>query len=192
MPPIVPSSDNFSQDSFPNSASLEKFEQDYREHVDRCCYEDVVERSGVRSAIYYLNHETAIGVDVYESIFADSDKTNNSGISLEASRNLARCMGDTGYFYKGKFWLLSDLCGASNDARNGSIKSKGDPRPEGSADGGYILNGRFRQVTGAPIALDEKGRPRKYHQAKGKPLEVFLPNVDVIAWEEIATRYNLP
>ena len=192
MPPIVPSSDNFSQDSFPNSASLEKFEQDYIEHVDRCCYEDVVERSGVRSAIYYLNHETAIGVDVYESIFADSDKTNNSGISLEASRNLARCMGDTGYFYKGKFWLLSDLCGASNDARNGSIKSKGVPRPAGSAAGGYIVNGRFRQVTGAPIALDEKGRPRKYHQAKGKPLEVFLPNVDVIAWEEIATRYNLP
>ncbi|MEG4918811.1 DUF3854 domain-containing protein, partial [Microcoleus sp. B7-D4] len=179
---------NFSQDS----AILDKFGKDYAEYVNQCCYEDVVVRSGVAEDIYDLNFPSAIGTAVYEPIFADSDKTNNSSISLEAARNLARCIGDAGYFYKNKFWLLSDLCGASEDARNGNIKAKGIFRPAGPAAGGWIANGRFRQLTGATIALDEKGKERRYHQPKGKPLEIFFPAVTVRVGRMIAEKARLP
>jgi hypothetical protein len=170
----------------------DQFSQDYAEYVNRCCYEDIVVRSGVRPAIYYLNHETVIGTAVYEHQYADTDKTINSGRSIEAARNIARCDGSQGYFLGSNFYTLSDLAGNTKVARHGIIKSKGIPRPAGPAAGGWIANGRFRQLTGAPIALDEKGRPRRYHHPKGQPLEVFLPNVDVIGWQEIATKHNLP
>lgn len=156
-------------------------------------YQDCVVKSGIRPKIYHINFEPASGIPVYDELFRDSDKSTNSGSSVEADRNLARCTGDAGYFYKNKFWLLSDLCGASRDAINGNIKSKGIFRPEGQPAAGWISsNGRFRQLAGAPIALDDKGQPRRYHQKTGQPLEVFCPKVDVIGWQEIAAKYNLP
>jgi hypothetical protein len=155
-------------------------------------YQDCVVKSGIRPAIYHLNFDPASGIPVYDELFRDSDKTTNSGSSVEADRNLARCTGDAGYFYKGKFWLLSDLCGASKDAINGNIKSKGIFRPEGQPAAGWICDGSFRQLAGAPIALDDKGQPRRYHQATGKPLKVFCPKVTVAVWREIAAKHNLP
>jgi hypothetical protein len=156
-------------------------------------YQDCVVKSGIPPEIYYLNFEPASGIPVYDGLFRDSDKSTNSGSSIEADRNLARCTGDAGYFYKNKFWLLSDLCGASKDAINGNIKSKGIFRPEGQPAAGWICsNGRFRQLAGAPIALDDKGQPRRYHQATGKPLEVFCPKVTVAVWRKIAAKHNLP
>jgi hypothetical protein len=156
-------------------------------------YQDCVVKSGIPPEIYHLNFEPASGIPVYDGLFRDSDKTTNSGSSLEAARNLARCTGDAGYFYKNKFWLLSDLCGASKDAINGNIKSKGIFRPEGQPAAGWICsNGRFRQLAGAPIALDDEGQARRYHQATGKPLEVFCPKVTVAVWREIAAKHNLP
>jgi hypothetical protein len=155
-------------------------------------YQDCVVKSGVRPEIYRINFEPASGIPVYDELFRDSDKSTNSGSSVEADRNLARCTGDAGYFYKNKFWLLSDLCGASKDAINGNIKSKGIFRPADQPAAGWMCNGRFRQLAGAPIALDDKGQPRRYHQATGKPLEVFCPKVTVAVWREIATKHNLP
>ncbi|MBD0314191.1 MAG: DUF3854 domain-containing protein, partial [Microcoleus sp. T3-bin5] len=157
-------------------------------------YQDCVVKSGIPPEIYHLNFEPASGIPVYDELFRDSDKSTNSGSSIEADRNLARCTGDAGYFYKNKFWLLSDLCGASKDAINGNIKSKGIFRPEGQPAAGWMCkgNGRFRQLAGAPIALDDKGQPRRYHQATGKPLEVFCPKVTVAVWREIAAKHNLP
>ena len=155
-------------------------------------YQDCVVKSGIRPEIYRINFEPASGIPVYDELFRDSDKSTNSGSSVEADRNLARCTGDAGYFYKNKFWLLSDLCGASKDAINGNIKSKGIFRPEGQPAAGWICsNGRFRQLAGAPIALDDKGQPRRYHQPTGKPLEVFCPKVTVAVWREIAAKHNL-
>jgi hypothetical protein len=156
-------------------------------------YQDCVVKSGIRPEVYRLNFEPASGIPVYDELFRDSDKSTNSGSSVEADRNLARCTGDAGYFYKNKFWLLSDLCGASKDAINGNIKSKGIFRPEGQPAAGWMCsNGRFRQLAGAPIALDDEGQPRRYHQATGKPLEVFCPKVTVAVWREIAAKHNLP
>jgi hypothetical protein len=70
----------------------------------------------------------------------------------------------------------------------------GRVRPEGQPAAGWICssNGRFRQLAGAPIALDDEGQPRRYHQATGKPLEVFCPKVTVAVWREIAAKHNLP
>jgi hypothetical protein len=102
-------------------------------------YQDCVVKSGIPPEIYYLNFEPASGIPVYDGLFRDSDKSTNSGSSIEADRNLARCTGDAGYFYKNKFWLLSDLCGASKDAINGNIKSKGIFRPEGQPAAGWIV-----------------------------------------------------
>jgi hypothetical protein len=58
--------------------------------------------------------------------------------------------------------------------------------------GGWICNGRFRQLAGPPIAFDKKGRPRKYHQPQGKPLEVFFPRVTVEVWKLVAAKAGLP
>jgi hypothetical protein len=57
---------------------------------------------------------------------------------------------------------------------------------------GWIANGRFRQLSGIPIALDDKQRPRKYFQPKGKDLEIFFPAVTVAVWELVARKAGLP
>ncbi|MEG4589360.1 DUF3854 domain-containing protein [Microcoleus sp. MOSTC5] len=69
---------------------------------------------------------------------------------------------------------------------------------------GFIVNGRFRQLDGPPIAFNrkkeskgfgkttEKLEPRKYHQPYGKPLEVFFARVTLRIWKKVATKANLP
>ncbi|MEG4246564.1 DUF3854 domain-containing protein [Microcoleus sp. MON2_D6] len=209
MDTILPNPDKFSQDSFPDSfsdsASLNEFDQDY---ADKLVYQDCVIKSGIAPELLPLNFPTAIGKDFYDGIFLDRDKTTNSdssgGSSLEAARNLARCMGDAGYFLDSKFYLPSDLAGNTKAARYGIIKSKGIHRPAGMPAIGFKTpNERYRQLAGAPIALDQKKstgeweprtgvwEPRRYHQPKGQPLEIFLPRVTVRVWELVAKKAGL-
>ncbi|MEG4036465.1 DUF3854 domain-containing protein [Microcoleus sp. S36b_A4] len=197
MDTIVPNPDNFSQDYSTASASLDKFGKDYAEYVNQCCYEDVVVRSGVAPDIFRLNFAPTIGTTVYEHQYADSDNSTNSGSSIEADRNFARCEGSKGYFLGSTFYIPSDLAGNTKVARSGTIKSKGISRPAGPPAYGWIGNNRFRQLGGAPLALDQKKgtgvwEPRRYHQRKGQPLEVFLPRVTVRVWKLVATKAGLP
>jgi hypothetical protein len=159
-------------------------------------YQDCVVKSGIAPDLYPLNFEPASGTAAYEQVYSDSDKTTNSGGSIEADRNLARCTGSAGYFLDNNFYLLSDLAGDTKAARYGIIKSKGIFRPEGPPAYGWIGNNRFRQLGGAPIALDLKKstgvwEPRRYHQPKGKPLEIFFARVTVRVWKLVAEKAGL-
>jgi len=197
MVSILPDSDNFGQelpslDKF-DPTSLEKFDKDY---VYKLVYDDVVVKSGVLPEICRLNFDPASGTVAYEQVYGDSDKTTNSGGSIEATRNLARCNGSPGYFLGKNFYTLSDLAGDTKAARYGTIKSKGIFRPEGPPAYGWIGNNRFRQLGGAPIALDLKKstgvwEPRRYHQPKGKPLEIFFLRVTVRVWKLVAEKAGL-
>jgi hypothetical protein len=124
------------------------------QNIENLAYQDCVVKSGVGPDIYKLNFDPASGTAAYEQTYGDSDKTTNSGGSIEATRNLARCTGSPGYFLGNNFYLLSDLAGDTKAARHGIIKSKGIFRPEGPPAYGWICNNRFRQLGGAPIALD--------------------------------------
>jgi hypothetical protein len=198
MVSILPDSDNFGQelpslDKF-DPTSLEKFDKDY---VYKLVYDDVVVKSGVLPEICRLNFDPAIGTAVYDQLYADTDKTINSGGSTEATRNLARCDGSQGYFLGPNFYISSDLAGATKAARHGIIKSKGIYRPEGPPAYGWISsNNRLRQLGGAPIALDLNKNtgvwePRRYHQPKGQPLEIFLARITVRVWKLIADKAGL-
>jgi len=62
---------------------------------------------------------------------------------------------------------------------------------------GLIVNNRFRQLAGPPLAFTKKEstgkwEPRKYHQPYGKPLQIFFPRVTVKVWELVATKAGLP
>jgi hypothetical protein len=56
-------------------------------------YQDCVVKSGIAPDIYPLNFDPASGSPVYGLLYRDTDPTTNSGISIEAARNLARCTG---------------------------------------------------------------------------------------------------
>ncbi|MEG3959621.1 hypothetical protein, partial [Microcoleus sp. herbarium2] len=99
--------------------------------IENFAYQDCVVKSGVDPDVYHLNFDPASGTAAYEQNYGDSDKTTNSGGSIEATRNLARCTGSPGYFLGNNFYLLSDLAGDTKAARYGIIKSKGIYRPEG-------------------------------------------------------------
>ena len=159
-------------------------------------YQDCVVKSGVDPEVYLLNFEPGSGRPVYGLLYSDTDSTTNSSISIEAARNLARCTGSPGYFLGNHFYLLSDLAGNTKAARYGIIKSKGIYRPEGPPAYGWICNNRFRQLGGAPIALDQNKstgvwEPRRYHQPKGKPLEIFFPRITVRVWKLVAEKAGL-
>jgi len=159
-------------------------------------YQDCVVKSGVAPDIYPLNFDPASGSPVYGLLYCDTDPTTNSGISIEAARNLARCTGSPGYFLGKNFYLPSDLAGNTEAARHGIIKSKGIYRPEGPPAYGWISNNRFRQLGGAPIALDLNKNtgvwePRRYHQRKGKSLEIFFPRITVRVWKLVAEKAGL-
>jgi len=159
-------------------------------------YQDCVVKSGIASDIYPLNFDPASGNPAYDLLYRDTDPTTNSGISIEAARNLARCTGSAGYFLDNNFYLLSDLAGNTKVARHGIIKSKGIYRPEGPPAYGWISNNRFRQLGGAPIALDQNKstgvwEPRRYHQPKGKPLEIFFARITVRVWKLVAEKAGL-
>ncbi|MEG4287307.1 DUF3854 domain-containing protein [Microcoleus sp. A006_D1] len=61
---------------------------------------------------------------------------------------------------------------------------------------GWIANGRFRQLSGPPIAFDKKStgkwEPRRYSQPQGKPLEIFFPAVTLTVWKTVAVKASLP
>src|SRR4028119_2348945 len=159
-------------------------------------YQDCVVKSGVDPDVYHLNFDPAAGSPVYDFAYSDTDPTTNSGISIEAARNLARCDGSAGYFLGNNFYLPSDLAGNTKAARYGIIKSKGIYRPEGPPAYGWICNNRFRQLGGAPLALDLNKstgvwEPRRYHQRKGKPLEIFFPRITVRVWKLVAEKAGL-
>jgi hypothetical protein len=164
--------------------------------IENLAYQDCVVRSGILPEVYRLNFDPASGIAAYEQAYGDSDKATNSGGSIEATRNLARCTGSAGYFLGNNFYLLSDLAGNTKAARHGIIKSKGIFRPEGPPAYGWISNNRFRQLGGAPIALDLNKNtgvwePRRYHQPKGKPLEIFFPRITVRVWKLVAEKAGL-
>jgi hypothetical protein len=167
------------------------------EDVEYLAYQDCVVKSGVDPDVYLLNFGPASGRPVYGLLYLDTDPTTNSGISIEAARNLARCTGSAGYFLGNNFYLLSDLAGNTKAARHGIIKSKGIYRPEGPPAYGWISsNNRFRQLGGAPIALDLNKstgvwEPRRYHQPNGKPLEIFFPRITVRVWKLVAEKAGL-
>jgi len=159
-------------------------------------YQDCVVKSGIAPDIYPLNFDPASGNPAYDLLYRDTDPTTNSGISIEAARNLARCTGSAGYFLDNNFYLPSDLAGNTKAARCGIIKSKGIYRPEGPPAYGWISNNRFRQLGGAPIALDLNKNtgvwePRRYHQAKGKPLDIFFARITVRVWKLVAEKAGL-
>ena len=159
-------------------------------------YQDCVVKSGIAPDIYPLNFDPASGNPAYDLLYRDTDPTTNSGISIEAARNLARCTGSAGYFLDNNFYLPSDLAGNTKAARCGIIKSKGIYRPEGPPAYGWISNNRFRQLGGAPIALDLNKNtgvwePRRYHQPKGKSLEIFFPRITVRVWKLVAEKAGL-
>ena len=47
-------------------------------------YQDCVVKSGVDPDVYHLNFDPASGTAAYEQNYGDSDKTTNSGSSIEA------------------------------------------------------------------------------------------------------------
>jgi hypothetical protein len=160
-------------------------------------YQDCVVKSGIAPDIYPINFDPASGSPVYGLLYCDTDPITNSGISIEAARNLARCTGSPGYFLGNNFYLPSDLAGNTKAARHGIIKSKGIYRPEGPPAYGWICkNNRFRQLGGAPIALEQNKstgvwEPRRYHQPKGKPLDIFFPRITVRVWKLVAEKAGL-
>ena len=159
-------------------------------------YQDCVVKSGVDPDVYHINFDPASGSPVYGLLCQDTDPTTNNGISIEAARNLARCDGSAGYFLGNNFYLPSNLAGNTKAARHGIIKSKGIYRPEGPPAYGWICNNRFRQLGGAPLALDLNKstgvwEPRRYHQPHSKPLEIFFPRITVRVWKLVAEKAGL-
>lgn len=57
--------------------------------------------------------------------------------------------------------------------------------------GGFIVNGRFRQLIGPPIAFDKKNRPRKYSQPFGTTPSLFFARIDATTWELVARKAGL-
>jgi hypothetical protein len=62
---------------------------------------------------------------------------------------------------------------------------------------GFIVNDRFRQLAGPPLAFSKKEstgkwEPRKYNQPYGKPLQIFFPRITVKIWELVADKAGLP
>jgi hypothetical protein len=55
---------------------------------------------------------------------------------------------------------------------------------------GWLCNGRFRQITGKPINVDEKGREQRYFNSQGgKALITFL-KIPLHIWEKVAERHG--
>lgn len=80
---------------------------------------------------------------------------------------------------------------ATTNSSSGSSQAKRNYAKCENA-GGWIANGRFRQLSGLPLALDKKGEPRRYFQPAGKTLELFFPRVTVAVWELVARKAGLP
>ena len=88
--------------------------------------------------------------------------------------------------------LFRDTDPTTNSSSGSAPAKRNFAKCEGAS--GFIVNGRFRQLAGPPIAFSKKNgkwEARKYSQPHGKPLEIFFPRVTVAVWEAIATKHNL-
>ncbi|MEG4104115.1 hypothetical protein QUA25_26765, partial [Microcoleus sp. Pol17C6] len=85
--------------------------------------------------------------------------------------------------------LYRDTDSTTNSSSGSAQAKRNYAKCEGAS--GFIVNGRFRQLTGEPIAIDKKGRARRYYQPQGKPLEVFCPLVTVEVWRLVAAKAGL-
>ncbi|MEG4104126.1 DUF3854 domain-containing protein [Microcoleus sp. Pol17C6] len=85
--------------------------------------------------------------------------------------------------------LYRDTDPITNSSSGSAQAKRNYAKCEGAS--GLIVNGRFRQLAGEPIAFDKKGRPRRYYQPQGKPLEVFCPLVTVEVWRLVAAKAGL-
>ncbi|MEG4627914.1 DUF3854 domain-containing protein [Microcoleus sp. w1-18aA5] len=85
--------------------------------------------------------------------------------------------------------LYRDTDPTTNSSSGSAQAKRNYAKCEGAS--GFIVNGRFRQLTGEPLAIDKKGRPRRYYQPQGKPLEVFCPLVTVEVWRSVAAKAGL-
>ena len=108
-----------------------------------------------------------------------------SGIDPEIFRLNFECASD-----RAVYDLLYRDTDPTTNSSSGSAQAKRNYAKCENAIG-FIVNGRFRQLEGPPLAFDKKGRPRKYHQPQGKPLEIFCPRVTVAVWQKVAAKNNL-
>lgn len=86
--------------------------------------------------------------------------------------------------------LLHRDTDATTNSSSGSAQAKRNYAKCENAIG-WIANGRFRQLSGVPLAYDKKQRPRTYFQPQGKPLEIFCPLVTVAVWQAVAAKAGL-
>ena len=94
--------------------------------------------------------------------------------------------------------LYRDTDATVNNTSSGSSQAKRNYAKCENA-GGWIANGRFRQLVGEPLAFDNKEhkgfdknpKPRKYHQPLHVPLSIFVPRVTIAIWEAIARKARL-
>jgi hypothetical protein len=108
-----------------------------------------------------------------------------SGIDPEIFRLNFECASD-----RAVYDLLYRDTDPTTNSSSGSAQAKRNYRKCENAIG-FIVNGRFRQLGGLPLAFDKKGRPRTYYQPQGKPLEIFCPRVTVTVWQKVAAKNNL-
>jgi hypothetical protein len=131
-----------------------------------------------------------------ESVLAYEDCVTKSGILPEIYHlNVEPASGFPVYDL-----LFRDTDPTTNSSSGSAQAKRNFAKCEGAL--GFIINGRFRQLAGPPIAFSKKKNkgfgkteelePRKYHQPYGKPLEIFFPLVTVAVWEAIAAKNNLP
>jgi len=116
---------------------------------------------------------------------AYQDCVVKSGIDPEIFRLNFECASD-----RAVYDLLYRDTDPTTNSSSGSAQAKRNYRKCENAIG-FIVNGRFRQLGGLPLAFDKKGRPRTYHQPQGKPLEIFCPRVTVAIWQKVAAKNNL-
>lgn len=57
---------------------------------------------------------------------------------------------------------------------------------------GWVCNGRFRQTSGPPIALDKKGKPRRYHSAQGQSAPITFLKVPQHVWQRVSENCGIP
>jgi hypothetical protein len=116
---------------------------------------------------------------------AYQDCVVKSGIDPEIFRLNFECASE-----RAVYDLLYRDTDPTTNSSSGSAQAKRNYRKCENAIG-FIVNGRFRQLGGLPLAFDKKGRPRTYHQPQGKPLEIFCPRVTVAIWQKVAAKNNL-
>lgn len=131
-------------------------------------------------------HYTSQFNQIYNPVaLAYQDCVIKSGIDPEIFRLNFECASD-----RAVYDLLYRDTDPTTNSSSGSDQAKRNYTKCERAIG-WIANGRFRQLTGSPLAFDKKGRPRKYFQPQGKPLQIFCPLVTVAIWRAVAAKAGL-